>query len=360
MATNNGQFLRLKKLTGKEIVQVAMKHNLRELQKELGAGSHIDASRTHLNKTIAGLDTAVAVKELADRLMLEAKVPNLRKDAVRAIEIIFSLPPVSTINHGEFFDDALAWSIQYFNVPVLSAAIHNDEAAPHCHVVLLPLINGRMVGSDLMGGRGRLQALQTNFYEQVGARHGLTRPKAQPRLSAATRSKAASLIFNALQENPDLLDRKEVEQALLDTLARHPEPLLNALNLAVPSPTKPGKSFAETVAKLDKRAKHIGIHRHSKPIGIDPEPVEKELTLSCVGLHQESPPIEAAASPVPAIDTASNVVPFNDYQRVRDGEQSAQQWDSDRGEFVSKPEPSKPSVRDGAKREVDRLLKRRV
>lgn len=127
MATNAGQFLRLKKLTGKEIVQVAMKHNLRELQKELGAGSHIDASRTKLNQIIAGPDTAEKVKQLADRLMLEAEVPNLRNDAVRAIEIIFSLPPVSSINHGQFFDDALAWSIEYFKVPILSAVMAWDS-----------------------------------------------------------------------------------------------------------------------------------------------------------------------------------------------------------------------------------------
>lgn len=290
------QFLRLKKLTGKNIVRVAAKHNLREIQAEIGADGHIDAMRSCKNRTIAGPESADLIEQLAERLMLEGKVPKLRKDAVRGIEIVFSLPPVSAIDNAAFFADSLEWSRRYFKAPVLSAVIHNDEAAPHCHVLLLPLIDGRMVGSDLMGGRKRLQDIQISFFEQVGGRYGLVRPKAQARLSAMQRAKSASLILSAIQSNHELIDRVDIEHALLDTLSRHPEPMLTALKLTVPSQIKPKRSFVEIMTKPVKPEKAIGLKRYSKPIGFVPDLAEKEQTLSCVGFGAENMPVNDSES----------------------------------------------------------------
>ena len=338
------QFLRLKKLTGKNIVRVAAKHNLREIQAEIGADSHIDAMRSCKNRTIAGPESADQIEQLSERLMLEGKVPKLRKDAVRGIEIVFSLPPVSAIDNAAFFADSLEWSRQYFKAPVLSAVIHNDEAAPHCHVLLLPLIDGRMVGSDLMGGRKRLQDIQISFFEQVGGRYGLVRPKAQARLSAMQRAKSASLILSAIQSNHELIDRVDIEHALLDTLSRHPEPMLTALKLTVPSQTKPKRSFVEIMTKPVKPEKSIGLRRHSKPIGFVPDLAEIEQTLSCVGFSSENMPVNDSES-------ASSDI----FTRCRDDGLS-QLWDCDRGEFVSLPRSSKPSVRDDAVRQIARML----
>ena len=133
---------------------IAAKHNHREILAEMGAaqGGHIDPLRTIGNIVLRGCDTAAVVASVAQSLMDSANVNPLRKDAVRALEIIFSLPPESSINHRRYFDDATAWLEQYFAAPVISAIVHGDDAAPHCHV-LLALVGGRMIGSDLMGGR---------------------------------------------------------------------------------------------------------------------------------------------------------------------------------------------------------------
>lgn len=95
-------FVALKKLTGKGIVLVAAKHNLREIQAEIGADSRIDHTRIGLNKILAGAATAADVAAYAELLMHDAGVGNLRHDAVRGIEIIFSLPTASTIGHVVF------------------------------------------------------------------------------------------------------------------------------------------------------------------------------------------------------------------------------------------------------------------
>ena len=332
MAADN-QFLRIKKLTGKGIVRTAMRHNLREIQSELGADSHIDATRSTLNAVLAGEDGAGDVSEYADTLMQQAGVKTLRKDAVRALEIVVSLRPMATINQSAFFGDALAWVEQFYKSPVLSAVVHHDEATPHCHILILPLIDGRMKGSDIVGNRTRMQAMQTSFYELVGSKHGLTRPKQPRRASAATRAKGAELVLTALQSNPDLLFRADIQQAFL--AMRDPEPMLSALGLSMPHPPKSKKSLVEIMTKPCKPEKPIGFNARSSPIGFDNRGAEKEQTLSCVGFALQKPPVsspERTESPCPATSPPDLA---NEYQRTRDDAQDAAQWDSDRGEFIA-------------------------
>jgi hypothetical protein len=284
----HAQFLRIKKLTGKAIIEVAARHNHREILAELGASpdGHIDPTRVELNCVLRGHSTAAAVASEAQSLMDAAGVKSLRKDAVRGLEIIFSLPLDSGIDHDRFFNDSVQWAGQYFAAPVISAIVHNDESAPHCHVLLLPLVNGRMIGSELVGGRAKLQALQADFQAQVGQRYGLARQTAQKRLSAATRKRAIDLLFDVLQANSGLSDA--VLLALLAPHSSDPAPLLLAMGMAMP--TSPDKeSFVAMMTKPCKPEKPIGFGK-KKPLGFDGSAApEKEQTLSCVGFAEITP-----------------------------------------------------------------------
>lgn len=326
------QFLRIKKLTGKAIVDVASRHNLREILAEMGAAknSHIDPERTKLNRILCGCDTAAAVASHAQALMDDAGVKTMRKDAVRALEIIFSLPLQSGIDHERFFNESVRWAGQYFRAPVISAIIHNDEAAPHCHVLLLPLVDGRMIGSDLMGGRARLQALQADFHAQVGQRYGLARQTAQKRLSAVIRREAIDSAFGLLEANSGL--KSDVLRVLLEPHVNNPEPLMMALGLAMPTPKIKG-TFAGIMTKPckpDKERKPIGFG-DKKPIGfVGNDATEKHQTLCSVGFNNSVPPISPNSEQ--QSDDAKG-----DYIRQRDVETSSEYWDSERGEFIKPP-----------------------
>ncbi|AAZ97955.1 hypothetical protein Tbd_2002 [Thiobacillus denitrificans ATCC 25259] len=323
--SSDRQYLRLKKLVGRDIVRVASKHNLRELQAELGAGSHIDHTRIGLNRVVAGPDRADDVAAEAERLMHSAGVARLRRDAVRGVEIIVSLPSSSTIDPESFFSESLAWVQGFFSVPVLSAVIHLDEAAPHFHVLLLPLVDGRMAGSDLVGNRTRLHAMQTSFFEQVGRGYGLTRPKVQKRLNPATRNKAASLIMTALQSSPEMLLRPEVENALLDLLKPNPAPMLTALSLPMPLREMERQTFVGIMTKPCKPEKPIGLGRDSKPIGFAEVSPKKRRSLSCVGFARKP-------SPLPDPESHPEETSSEEFTRCHDDVPSAY-WDSERGEY---------------------------
>lgn len=228
-------YMAAKKLTGVAIVQTAARHNLREIQAELGADSHIDPAKSCRNLRLAGPATAVVVAELANNAMQDAGVVKLRKDAVRAVEVVVSLRSGTRVNIEGFFADSLEWVRGFFDVPVLSAVVHLDEAAPHLHVLLLPLKDGRMVGSDLVGHRTRLRSMQSSFFDAVASKYGLTRPKAEKCLSRTVRDKAGRMVLDCLQSNPECLQLPDVRMALAQAIAANPEPMIAALGLDMPT-----------------------------------------------------------------------------------------------------------------------------
>lgn len=286
----HAHFLRMKGLKGKAIIVTAAKHNLREILTELDGnqGAAIDPSRTPLNCILRGTATAAGVASEARALMAAAGIATLRKDALRGLEIIFSLPAGTTVDQRAFFDDALAWAEQWFSVPILSAIVHADEAAPHCHVILLPLVDGRMRGSELMGNRIKIMAMQGDFQAKVGQRYGLARQVAPARPSAAHRQQSIDAALAALEANSGL--QAGLLRVLLEPHKANPEPLLLALGIAMPA-ARPKTKRADTFAGIMTRPckperKPIGVAR-LKPIGFVSDSMPKsEQPLSCVGVAE--------------------------------------------------------------------------
>jgi hypothetical protein len=296
--------LRLKKLTGVGIIKAAAMHNRRAIAAELGAASHIDPSRCRLNVRMEGPDTPAGVAEQAQSLMDAAGVGKLRKDAVQAVEAVFSLPADGGgVDAAAYFARCVEWARATFG-PVLSADAHHDEAAPHVHVLCLPLVNGRMVGSDLMGGPSRLRTLQTDFHGKVAQGFGLKRGTA--RLSGRTREDVAAAVLAHLKAIGDFALKSAVWPVIRDAIDRDPLAFAQTLGFDVSSVStvpKPGKTFTGIMTGRGKGAKTHAEQAHrdravkrSKPIGFESLPgdvsgsnreleclPEKTRTLACVG-----------------------------------------------------------------------------
>ncbi len=315
-------YLNIKKLKGAGKVLAAARHNLREIQAELGAVGHIDPSKTGLNRVMAGPGDAAAVARQAE----QETPPKLRKDAVRGLEVVISLPPGQARDSMAFFSDGLAWVRGYFAVPVLSAVAHHDEAEPHLHVLLLPLKNGRMAGSDLVGNRARLRDMQSAFHQAVASRYGLTRPVATRRPSKAFRDAAAAKVIDVLSTAPECLSQPNVRLALTEAIAHDPDALMTALGLTLPAQKpKRTKSFVEIMTsptQAKAKRKPIGFVKHPSPIGFEPDTAHKnDEPYLCVGFAHSTPENEPS------------------YIRTRD-DQDAHLWDSEQGKFRSAPKPT--------------------
>ena len=294
-AMSGAAFLRIKKLKGGGIITVAARHNKRVIQAEMGATGSIDPTRSFLNETLAGPSTAADVGQLAKDLMTMAGVTRLRKDAVMGLEIVFSLPPGHAIDDRAYFTDCAAWAGRYLGGVILSADVHHDEAAPHCHVLLLPLIDGRMAGSDMLGGKQMLMTLQKQFHLDVAGRYGLD--KAPARLSGASKQAASTAVLKRLRETGDKALQSKLWATMRDVIERDPAPFLVALGIELQAPTKKLRTMAQIFTSKGK-----GSTKEANPIGFTLP--EKRQTLCSVGFTPNPPPPPASPASPPAATQA--------------------------------------------------------
>jgi hypothetical protein len=248
----------------------AARHNLREIQAELGAHGRIDARRTAGNTRLAGPATAAEVVALADRLLVSVDTSKLKRDHVQAVEVVFSLKLGSTIDAPVYFARCLAWTEQALRLPVLLATVHTDEAAPHLHVLLLPLRDGKHIGGAA-NARPELKRLRESFFAEVAGPAGLKRDSA--RLYGQAKQWAVDAVFQHCQAQ-DMPNACAALWPLLESaIKRDPLQCLRLLNIT-PDSIRPNAP---------------------RPIGLEDGPIglaiggRKHQALSCVGLASQSP-----------------------------------------------------------------------
>lgn len=171
----------------------AARHNLREIQAERGAHSHIDTARSRDNVILEGGDTAARVQEVADFFLSSMTTERLRRDHCQALEFVFSLPSGRAIEEVEYFKKCLEWLEAEVALPVLSAVVHRDESTPHMHALLMPMDGeGRHVGSAPIAS-APLKRLRASFFDKVAWQAGFRRAGAKMRGAAKARAVAAIL-----------------------------------------------------------------------------------------------------------------------------------------------------------------------
>lgn len=352
---SGADFLRLKKLRGGGIIKAAASHNRRAIQAELGASGSIDPARTHLNETLTGPPTADEVALMARDRMTAAGIDKPRKNMVRGLEIVFSLDAGHQLDERQFFSDCVLWAGHHFGGAqnILSADIHRDEAAPHCHVLILPMLNGRMVGSDMVGNRTKLRDTRQRFHDAVGAPHGLA--KAPPRLLGATKTAAAAKVVERLRAGSDGALKSKVWGQLKDGIDRDPGPFLLALGITV----EPARKKLRTMTQIFT-SKGRGKAREEKPIGFAGPARTPSLcsvgfaagavrpeTLRPVAVPVPAPPLRQASN-TGAEEAAPFELPGDEHlvmvDRVREDEIDAGLYDPETGEFFGQKDAAKVST----------------
>ena len=327
-------FLRVKKLKGSGIIKAAARHNRREIQAEMGADSHIDPTRTRLNQTLQGAATPDGVAQLAKDLMRGAGIGKLRKDAVLGIEAVFSLPPDTAINDTAYFTDCATWAGGYFGGAqnILSVDIHRDEAAPHCHVLILPLVDNRMDGSNLVGGKQKMLDMQKLFFEAVASRYGLR--KAPARLSGEPKQAAGKAVLQKLRETADTALTSKVWATFREAIERDPAPYLMALGLVIDKPKKALKTMAAIFTGKGKGGNRQ-TENLSNPIGFAVP--AKRQTLCSVGFADKPLPVKEPERPIePQRDHSEG-----ETKRVRESELDPALFDPVTGEFMKPPQTTR-------------------
>ena len=328
----------------------AARHNLRDIQKELGADSHIDATRICLNEIVAGPGTPAGVAALALALMAGAgvEVGKLRKDHTQAHELLFTLPADTTVNTQDYFKHCHAWAVDQFrDYNILSAVIHRDESAPHMHILLAPIDGGRYVGTSLID-RARLAKLRAGFATEVAPAFGL---RVIPPLTGAARAKVIALIHERLESTHDPVLQSVLWLTVKADIARNPASYAGRLGI-VPEDALPGndggKAFKRIAlstgkgGKTERRAKPCGFESGvsvdvTKPYGFENDP-EKHRNPSCVGFTPKATPVPATKPPAPAMPDDEQFI--EQITRHHDCDQASDRYDSVTGDFI----PTRPQA----------------
>lgn len=181
---------------------MALKHNKRELQAELETKPNIDASKTRHNYFLHSLGTAESTYNFAMSELALAGIHKIRKNAVLAIECIFSLPGTwQARDYKSFFEDCMAWISENFEGTLLTFDVHLDESAIHAHALILPILEGKLQGDRIKGGKAQIAIRQKSFYESVGIKYGFKNPL-EKRLTFAAKRATAKKVMDALKGDP--------------------------------------------------------------------------------------------------------------------------------------------------------------
>ena len=189
---------------------IAMKstkcESLEAVGKELDRRAHtyandVDQSGRHIGYLCrAGDESPVPLEQAIERRMGELNTKRkIRDNQVRAMGFIVSsneaLPDEETAK--EFLDKSVQWfGARYGYENLLAAQIHLDEATPHAHIWIAPVIRGedghdRLCAKELFApdkrrknadgkwevtAQGTMSRLQEDFWEQVAKPYGYERP----------------------------------------------------------------------------------------------------------------------------------------------------------------------------------------
>jgi hypothetical protein len=260
-------FVRWKLLTkGEGHALVAARHNRREIVAERGSAGSIDASRCRLNYSLMDEATAKEIAAKAAAMLANAGITAPRKNAGRTMEIIFSLPPAAQIDHRSYFSACVEWAGQQFGGRgnVIAADVHLDEGAPHCHVLLVPLRDGKLSGSLMTGDRANVAKLQTSFFETVARPFGLNAPAAK--LKGAARERLAQIVVKRLQATNDPATRSCLWHVTRDAIERDPAPFAHVLGIEVTEPLSIERrtTFAGIMTSKGKRTGEDETYRETQ------------------------------------------------------------------------------------------------
>lgn len=317
-------------------------HNLRSLQGELGAVGRIDPRRSAENVLVSGPDTPEGVQALATSLLAAAGIDpaKMRRDHVQALELVVSLPPAAAIDAAAYFDCCMAWLDKALPLPVLLATIHHDEAAPHLHALLLPVLDGQYVGGRPIE-RAALLRLRESFFKEVAGPAGLQRTGAK--LRGASKALAVAAVLERCEAMGLPAANGPLWPVLLAAIERDPTGAVLALGIDLSACRKDAKPSPIGIDSDDER-NPIGIERAQSdgdlnPIGIAKEGRKTRSLSLCRDWPTTTPQSAPDSRPGHAPATTEQTPAADHKDQPRAIESLAELWEVVGRRVVRNPDP---------------------
>ncbi len=260
-STKSSLFFNIEKINSFSQLKSAFRHNKREIQKELGANSHIDASKIYQNYSlIETLATPELLQRMHDSVELyeESTGKRIRRDAVLALEAVFSVPSHrNDLDVQKFFADCLAWiNAQLSPATVLTADVHLDEANPHMHVILSCVTPTKLIGSWLKGNREKYHERNDDFFHQVASHYGLSLPPTK--LYKSDREKLAKVSISHIESTCDPMTKSPHYSLIRSMIQQNPVPFATNLGIPIQTTAKKMRTVVQIMTSKGKGSQQLG------------------------------------------------------------------------------------------------------
>jgi hypothetical protein len=256
-------FFNIEKINSFSQLKSAFRHNKREIQKELGANSHIDASKICQNYSlIETIPTTDLIQKMHDSVELyeESTGKRIRRDAVLGLEAVFSIPAHRIefdFDVAKFFADCLTWiNEQLSPATVLTADVHLDEANPHMHVILSCVTPTKLIGSWLKGSREKYQERNEDFFHKVASRYGLSLPPTK--LYKADRDNLAKVSILKIESTGDPMIKSPHYSLIRSMIQQNPVPFATNLGIPIQTTAKKMRTVVQIMTSKGKGSQQLG------------------------------------------------------------------------------------------------------
>jgi hypothetical protein len=246
--------LRTQKLKHLASVRRSLAHSFRA-QDTPNANPKLTPENTHIGAS--GVEDGMA--------KIEAHLPEKRrKDAVLVVEYLVTASPEalasrSRADQDAYLQDALAWlKARHGAENVVYAGIHRDESTPHLYAYVVPLDEkGKLNAKKWLGGAKALGQMQTDFANQVGAKHGLERGVENSKAKHQAIRDWYSQVNEEIREatiTAEAVEPKVLKKGILSSTVESPEMVAARLTKEVREIYAPAVSQARTAASDRQRA----------------------------------------------------------------------------------------------------------
>jgi hypothetical protein len=131
--------------------------------------SNVNAEKSKFNQFLMGGNTPKAIKNDLNKRWQELEdnaTRKTRKDAVGSLELIL------TASNDYFTDDNVdTWAkanidfaiAEYGQENIISAILHMDETTPHIHLLIVPVVNGKLNAKVKVGNKLAMSQYQNRY-----------------------------------------------------------------------------------------------------------------------------------------------------------------------------------------------------
>jgi hypothetical protein len=214
-------------------LHLAEKHNCRLIAAEVGGYGKINGEKTHLNlelvKISGGSSEEVVLKILRDKGLDLDHYSYKKKNRGFAVELLFTVTAGHECDFNAMYADCLEWLRNYYpECPIVHAVVHHDEGSPHMHVIIVPLVNGKLKADEVKGYKGVSNKRNTSLFDFLDKKYGLTFPVY---LKGAEKKMGAQIAIGKYMELPVADVKNLFMQATIQSIHARPEPYLYALGV---------------------------------------------------------------------------------------------------------------------------------